>query len=570
MTTEPVPVDVTSLRGRRAVNRWERMSVGDILERLTWSYPDKEAVVGWPGAFADPQHRRLTYHQADRLANRFANALLAEGLSNGDMVAMLCENSVEAYVAKIAVAKAGLVCVPINPNLAPDVVCYVLAQTEPRLVVVDAEVWPRVEAPLTALGLQPRVTIPIGGDAVPGSTTFTEFVAEAEGTEPETEIHADDIWEILYTSGTTAMPKGVMLSHTYSYTCALGYTVSMTRGLRLESEMRLCTFLPVIYHIGDHGFTLPAFFAGGTLIIGRRHDIPEVAAAVTQERVTALWGGAAPFLDALVSEASDDTRAHDLTSLTVLAYAWSAIPPPTADALLGLCGRQLTLLGLFGQTESMSAFRFWPARWPETYARTAPEVNYVGVPGPMLASVVTDEAGVSLRDTPGVTGEAVYRSPAVTAGYYRDEEATRTAFRHGWFHSGDACTYDDDGLVIMVDRFKDVVKSGGENVSSLRVEAVLAGHPDVAQVAVVGLPHVRWGEAVTAMVVMRPGRSVTEDDLIAFCRSRLAGFETPKRVVVLDSLPVSIGSKIKKYELRARFAELYAAEGVPTTTGAEA
>ncbi len=154
---------------------------------------------------------------------------------------------------------------------------------------------------------------------------------------------------------------------------------------------------------------------------------------------------------------------------------------------------------------------------------TAPQYNYVGVPSPILASTVLDPDGADLADQPGAAGEAVYRSPSMMSGYYRDEAATRHAFRYGWFHSGDSCSYDDDGLRIMVDRYKDIVKTGGENVSSLRVEAVLALHPDVAKAAVIGLPHPRWSEAVTAVVVRRDGDAITEAELIAHCRAHLAG-----------------------------------------------
>jgi acyl-CoA synthetase (AMP-forming)/AMP-acid ligase II len=147
----------------------------------------------------------------------------------------------------------------------------------------------------------------------------------------------------------------------------------------------------------------------------------------------------------------------------------------------------------------------------------------------------------------------VYRSPAVTAGYYRDEQATAHAFRDGWFHSGDSCVYDDDGVRIMVDRYKDIVKSGGENVSSIRVEAVLEQHPGIARAAVIGVADDRWGEAVTAVVAPHPDTQLDPTDVIAFCRARLAGYETPKHVRFLDELPVTVGGKVLKYRLRAMF-----------------
>ncbi|MQA13200.1 MAG: AMP-binding protein [Pseudonocardiaceae bacterium] len=547
-------IDVTSLYNRRANQRWDRVAVGDMLERLTWSRPDQEALVGWHGAYSDPAYQRLTYRSANDIANRVANGLLSAGLQRGDRVLLYCENSVEAFLVKMAVAKAGLVSAPVNPALAPDVVTYLIDLVEPRFAVVDAELWPRAEPAFSAAGIEPSVTIPIGGDAAPGSVSFTEFLDGQSADEPDVEIHGDDIWEILFTSGTTAMPKGVMLSHTYAHMGAYSFALSLTRGLRIEADLRLCSFLPLIYHVADHPFGLPPMLCGGSLVIGRRPVAEEVAQAITRERVTALWGGSPQLVKTVTQTLLSDRMAHDASSLTVIVYGWGALEPGTAATLKQLCGEDLVLVGIFGQTEAISCHRFWPDVWLEKYRRTAPEVNYVGIPNPMLAANVVDAEGRSLWGEPDVAGEAVYRSPAVTAGYYRDEAATREVFRDGWFHSGDSCVYDEDGLRIMVDRFKDIIKSGGENVSSLRVEAVLHQHPDVAKAAVIGLAHDRWGEAVTAVVVPEPDHKPDEDDVIEFCRARLAGFETPKSVVTVDALPETVGGKVLKYKLREQLA----------------
>jgi acyl-CoA synthetase (AMP-forming)/AMP-acid ligase II len=244
-----------------------------------------------------------------------------------------------------------------------------------------------------------------------------------------------------------------------------------------------------------------------------------------------------------------------VSSLTTLVYGWGALAPALIERLEKRCAPGFVTLGIFGQTEAIACHRFWPTRWPDVHARSAPAVNYVGLPSGILASDVVDENGDPVRD--GQPGEAVYRSPVMTAGYYRDVEATREAFRGGWFHSGDSATVDGDGLRIMVDRYKDIVKTGGENVSSLRVEAVLYEHPDVLRAAVIGLPHDRWGEAVTAVVVAREGRTPTAEEIIAHCRGRLAGYETPKAVVFTDALPDTVGGKILKYKLRAEHTHLY-------------
>jgi acyl-CoA synthetase (AMP-forming)/AMP-acid ligase II len=555
-------LDVTSLHHRRAVHRWERMSVGDLLERLTWSFPDQEAFVGRPGAFGDAAYQRLTYRQADQLANQVAHGLLARGLGHGDVVMLFCDNSVEGLVTKLGCAKAGLVCAPINPMMAPDMVAAMIELVAPRLAVIDAELWPRAQVPFDATGLDVAVTIPIGGGQVPGSVSFADFVAGQPVTEPDVEIHGDDIWEILFTSGTTALPKAVMISHACSYMAGYGFALSLTRGLRLEGQLRMGTALPMLYHVGDQPFTYSVFLSGGTMVVGRKPDPGLIAEMISEERVTAWWAGSPAMvggLDAVLTARPE----LDARSLTVIVYGWAALAPPVLASMKRHCGDDLLVFEIFGQTESIACHRFWPDKWPELYERTAPQHNYVGVPSPLLASTVLDLDGKDLAGSPGVAGEAVYRSPSMMAGYYRDEAATRQAFRYGWFHSGDSCTYDADGLRIMLDRYKDIVKTGGENVSSLRVEAVLGQHPAVAKSAVIGLPHAHWTEAVTAVVIRAPGAQPSEAELIGFCRERLAGYETPKGILFVDELPETVGGKVLKYKLRASFSDHYREAEVP-------
>ena len=546
-------IDVETLHGRRATDRWNRLSIGDIFERLTWSHPDRDAIVAWPGAYANERFATVTYRQADAEANRIAHALLASGLQRSDRVLLYCENSVEAVLLLVGAAKAGLVVAPINPLLAPDVVGSLIAHIEPSFAVVDAELWPRAAGFFAAAGLSANVTIGIGGPTIEGSVDFTAWMGEQPANEPEVEIAGDDVWSLLFTSGTTALPKASMGTHTYSHLVAYTHAMSLTRGLRFEDELRLMNFLPIIYHCGHNSCVFSAFLSGGTLILGRRPDPVATAAAITALRPTAIWAGSPMFLDGVARAATADPSAHDLTSLRVALFSWGAMPPPLAARLKELCGPDLGLVEVFGQTEAMSCFRFWSDQHPEKYLASAPAVNVVGVPNPLLGAAIMDPEGRLITE-PGVPGEAVYRSPAVTAGYYRDAEATREVFRHGWFHSGDSTRYDADGLQVMVDRFKDIVKSGGENVSSIRVESVLAQHPAVGRAAVIGLADERWGEIVTGVVLLEAGAAATEADLIAFCRERLAGYESPKQIVFVGDMPQTVGGKILKYRLRAMLA----------------
>jgi acyl-CoA synthetase (AMP-forming)/AMP-acid ligase II len=544
-------IDVENLYNRRNDNRWDRMAVGDILERMTHGNPDKVAFIAAPEAVADPRFTRVTYAEAERITNGVANSLLARGLERADRVAMLCDNSVEAYLTKLAIAKAGLVAAPVNTMMAGDVVEAMLRHVDARCAIVDGDLWGPASAVFEGAGVEPVATIRANGsEVVAGTADFADFFAAGAGSEPDVRIHGDDIWEILLTSGTTAMPKAVMISHTYSYTAALGHALSYTRGLRFETDLRTCTFLPVIFHVGDHASVLSSLLCGGSIVFGRKPSGAGIAAAVTREAVTCLWAGSVAFMTEIARVVNASAMAYDLRSLTSIVYGWSTPPPGLVAELERLCGGDVRLFGLFGQTEAIACHRFSPDRWPETFRRNAPEVNYVGLPISLLDSVIVDDLGETLRDRPGVAGEAVYRSPAITSGYFRNQEATEEAFRDGWFHSGDSCMYDEDGLRIMVDRYKDIVKSGGENVSTIRVESVLALYPGIASAAVIGVPDERWGEMVTAVVTVVDGSSLDEAAVIAFCRERLAGFETPKRVIVLDELPVTVGGKVLKYRLR--------------------
>ena len=522
-----------------------------LLERIIWSYPDKEAIIGWPGAFAQPELERLTYREANAIANRIGNALLAAGLSGKDRVVLVCENSVESYLTKLGAAKAGLVIVPLNPSLAPDVFVNILARCEPSFVIVDSECWPKVAPGFNDAGVKPNVTIPIGGGVIEGTRSFADFWAEGADSEPDVVIHGDDIVEIEFTSGTTAMPKGVMLSHIGGYMAATSFALSLTRGCRFESDLRLCTFLPIIYHIGGHAFALPVLISGGTIVIGRKPNGDAVVDAIVREKCTALWSGSPAMLRAVGESMVEKKLEGEARCLKMIIYGWASITPALLDTLKSKCGDDLVVTEIFGQTEAIACHRFWPDKWRETFLERCPESNYVGVPSPLLGAHIMDEDGKSLEGQVSVVGESVYRSPTVMQGYYKDEEATRAAFAHGWFHSGDSCMYDEQGLRIMVDRKKDIVKTGGENVSSLRVEAVVQGHAAVDRCAIIGLPDERWGEAVTAVVLLRAGKVVDEETLIAHCRAKLAGFETPKRIVFVEKFPETVGGKIQKHILRA-------------------
>lgn len=534
--------DVTTLYGRRANHRWDRVCVGDIFERIAISTPDAEALVGTPGAFGDPRFARVSYLQADQFANQIANALRARGVTQGDRVLFVCENSVEAFLTKFALGKLGAVAVPVNPSQTADVMKHALALAEPKLVIADAE---HLALPKSA-GREVDITIEVGGSA--SGLSFTKLIEGASAEPPEATIHGDDIWQILFTSGSTAMPKGVMIPHAYAYFTALTWALSYSRGLRHESQLRMACFVPIIFHIGDEAYTMPSLMTGGAIILGRRFRPAPLAAAMAEERATAVIAGGMPLVWNLLPEMEKLGR-DAFSSLTVFVYGLGVLPPEIQERLRALCPNAMPML-IAGQTECVVGYRFWPTHFTEKQAECLEKnANVVGRPSVLLASRVEELEGDTFVAN-GEVGELVYRSPAMMAGYYRDEEATKKAFRNGWFHSGDMGMADDDGNRYMVGRIKDMIKSGGENVSAARVEAVLAKHPAVAESTVVGLPDAKWGEAITGVVVLRPGEAFSEADIIAFCRQQLSGFETPKRIVLMNELPRDFVGKVRKYQLR--------------------
>ena len=379
--------DTERLYDRRADQRWNRVCVGDITERMTWSRPNDVAIVGWEGAYSNPKFSSLTWRQADRLANRIANMLRAHGLKRGDRLMLICENSVEAYVTKLGAAKIGVVPAAMNPSFAADVVRYLVDQVKPSFVIADANTRLELVTLLNGLGTPVNLTICIEGDAIPGSVDFAEEVERHDDEEPIATIHGDDIYELLFTSGTTAMPKAVMLSHVYAYLASHGFALSCTRGLGLESQLCLVTFLPVVYHIGDQILSLPALMSGGKLVIGRRSLPDFVADAAIKHAATAVWGGAPQTIKQI--SLALEARAPRVKTLTVMIYGWGAVEPEVLHRLESWSRPDFQLVGIFGQTEAIACHRFWPASQRALFEATGSSRNLVGVPSPLLASTIS-------------------------------------------------------------------------------------------------------------------------------------------------------------------------------------
>lgn len=547
--------DVTTLRSRRADARVNRLAMGDLFDRIRWSEPNRVVLTGFSGAVEHPDHTKLTAAQADDLANRFANSVLAAGVAPGDVVLMACENSIEAVIAKIGMAKAAITVAPINPKLAPDVVAELLALTGARWAILDAEFVATVGRVVEHAGVRTLATIALGGTVPQDQHSFHAFVDGAPATEPDVRIHGDDIWQILFTSGTSSTPKGVMVSHTKTMIESLSMSGALTRGQRFESDVVCGGFLPIIYHVGD--ITLySALLAGGSCVLGRRADPKALAQAIDRHRITSIWAGSPQVIEGLDSALRAEPTL-DARCVTSIVHGFAPLAPSSYASLKQSLGKQVLCTEIIGQTEVCCSHRFWLDQHDELYQRSAPQKNYVGLPHRTMAAAIMRDDGSMVPAGSGEVGECVYRSPAMMAGYLKNGQATAEAFRGDWFHGGDAFCEGEDRQRMLVDRFKDIIKSGGENVSSIRVESTLMRHPAIKRAAAVGLRHARWGEAVTAFVVVADGKTCSEAELIEFAKARLAGFETPKAVVFVKEFPLAVGDKIRKNKLREQYAGHY-------------
>lgn len=546
-------IDVTTLRNRSTRNRWNRVSMGDLFERIRWQDPDRVVLNAWPGAYESEDNAALTASRADDLANQYANTIHST-IPPGNIVVMVCENSIEAILTKIGLAKAGVTIAPINPNLDNTVIGALLELCNPAGIVVDSVFKEKIEPLIHKQNINLLHYINVGSEKK-YSPSFAKFIHGASTAEPDIEIGGDDIWELLFTSGSTSTPKGVMVSHHNTMYVALSFTGAGIIGLDYESDFTICSFLPIIYHVGD-GLAYNAIVSGGKIVIGRKFNPKEIAQAIHKHKVTLLWGGAPQAIDAVANELAKDPSLT-ASSVKSIIFGWAPLDPKLYEKAKATFGQQVKLVEIIGQTEVCCAHRFWIDKHLDLYRRTAPQENYVGEAHGLLASKISDGGASVITPENNAVGEAVYRSPSLMAGYYKKPEDTQEALRDGWFHGGDAFKWGESGQRILADRFKDIIKTGGENVTCIRVEAIINMHPAIQRAVVVGLPHKRWGEAVTAFVMMKDEASLNESEIKHFLQDKLAAFEIPKKFVRVDGFPETVGGKVQKHLIRKTHSNIY-------------
>jgi fatty-acyl-CoA synthase len=504
-------------------NQAARPSVADLVLRTAKSDGARVALVY--------EQRTWTYRGLVDEATRVAGGLRGLGLAQGDRVASFGHNSDRYVVTWLATVLAGAIHVPINYMLGSGEVGYVLRHSGARTVFCDGELATIMNGATAQLDDQPAV-ISMRGATQAGWMPYE--AVSGDGSALDTEIDLSDIAQIAYTSGTEAAPKGAMLSHGALIS---QYTSCIVAGSYRGDDVVLNS--SPLYHCAQmHCFLMPYLWLGAQNILLAKAEPGAMIAAAERFGVTSIFAPPTVWIGILRHR---DFSPDRLKTLRKGFYGASIMP---IEIVRELADRlpQIDLYNYYGQTELCPLATCLP---PEDQLRRP------GSAGRPVLNVETRVVDEQMRPVSvGDVGEIVHRSPQLLTGYFRDEAKTAAAFEGGWFHSGDLATIDDEGYITIVDRKKDMIVSGGENVSSREVEEVLYQHPAVNEVAVVAVADPRWIEAVCAVVVPRDGETIDQEELIGFARARLARFKVPKRVVVRDSLPKNPSGKVLKRELR--------------------
>ncbi|WP_219413021.1 acyl-CoA synthetase [Pseudonocardia nigra] len=518
-----------------AIDRARQHAVGDLLHRTARRYPDKLAVVAGD--------LRVTYAEFDVAVNRTAHALAGRGVRKGDRLALLSHNCWQYAVLAFATAKLGVVLVPVNFMLTADEIAYILRHSGASGIVAEDALVATAADALTAAGVERGVrgAIPLSGAAAAeGWEDVDAWWRDGPVDAPDVVVADDDPLRLMYTSGTESRPKGVMLSSR----SLIGQYVSCIVDGGMEAGDVEVHALPM-YHCAqlDCFFSVDVYLGASSVILPGP-DPAALLATIAREKVTKLFCPPTVWISLL---RHPDFDATDLSSLRKGYYGASPMP---VEVLRELQRRlpDVQLWNFYGQTEMAPL---------ATILRPHEQLERAGSAGRAALNVETmlvDELGEPVP--PGEVGEIVHRSPHATLGYYEDEEKTAEAFRGGWFHSGDLGVMTEDGYLSVVDRKKDMIKTGGENVASREVEEAIYELDGVAEVAVFGISHPHWIEAVTAVIVPKPGATLTAAHVDAHTKERLAGYKRPKYVVLADALPKNPSGKILKRALREEHADL--------------
>ncbi|XXM70420.1 long-chain-fatty-acid--CoA ligase [Lysinibacillus sphaericus] len=509
----------------------------DFLDRAVEQYGDKTAIID--------DEKRLTYKQLDARVNQLSRGLQELGIEKGDKVAYLAPNTTEMLEGFYGVYGVGGVMTPLNTRLKPADYQFILTHSESKALFVDEELYPLVQPILSKVSNLKHVII--HGDSQDDYPGYEEW-RRKYNSEPfdRVPLEETDNASLLYTSGTTGDPKGVLLTHRSNYLHAL----SSMHHLKVSDQDTLLHVLPM-FHVNGWGSPFYYTANGSTQVMLRKVD-PKLILEKVKRHGVSVMHMAPTVLNMILEQYESEKPAIDQPLRVVIA---GSAPPP---AFVRKVEEDLKweFIQVYGMTEispliTTSAIRSMEQeKTDEEKYRLKAKAGYSMIGAKVR---VVDELGNEVPHDGKAIGEIVTRTNTVMEGYYKNPEATNAAIRDGWLHTGDMAVVDGDGYIEIVDRMKDVIISGGENISSIEVEGALYEHPGVLEAAVVAVPDERWGEVPHAVVVLRDGHNIAEEELIAFCREKLAHFKAPKGITFAEELPKTASGKIQKVVIRKEF-----------------
>ncbi len=504
-------------------------ALGDILRNNAYKFPDETAFV-----YGD---RIVTFGEYHGRANRLAAAFYDLGLRRQDRVSILSQNTIEFMEAFSACELAGFIAATVNFRLAPPEMLYILTDSTPRVLIFDRQYEAAIEQ---IRGSLPHIEayICFGGPAPDWAIDYEAFLAAGSPGGAPSRPQPDEIMHLIYTSGTTGRPKGVMRSHRGDI--AVAQLMATELGLIVSDRLQL--MMPV-FHVGARFLQLGAHLRGARVVLHREFKPEEIVATMVRERVTMTH--MAPTMVQAVLNAPGIEEA-DLSSLHTICYSAAPMPVPLLRRGLRLLGP--VFLQLYGMTEGGGTTLHKRQHKPDGSPEDIKRLGSIGQAAPNVDVKIVDDEG---RELPaGQPGEILTRTASCMVGYWNNSAATLAALRDGWYHTGDLGYLDDQGFLYLVDRKKDMIISGGENIYSREVEEALATHPAIHDVAVIGVKDEYWGETVRAIVVLSAGQTVGESELIDHCRTQIASYKKPKSVIFVEDLPRLPSGKINKVVLR--------------------
>ncbi|HLW18625.1 MAG TPA: long-chain fatty acid--CoA ligase [Actinomycetota bacterium] len=500
------------------------MNVADIVKQTAARLPDKPALIF--------QDKPITYGELEREIDQAAAGIASLGIRKGDRVGVLVQNVPHFIYAYLGIERAGGVMVPLNTMYTADEVSYILADAEARAVVVAEPFLRAVDGLRETLPMLEHVVV-VGGGSPIGTMGWDQMTGRGQGA-PSVTIDDGDLAALPYTSGTTGKPKGAMLTHGN----LMANIEQMHRvPLLTEAETDVVLLVLPMFHIYALNVSLGLTFrVGATAVLQERFDPVASLDAIERHGITVLFG-APPMFVAWLSTPNVEKR--NLSSVRLAVSGAAPLPGPVLEDFKRRLG--ITIWEGYGLTETA------PGVTSNAMGSDA-KPGSIGKPLPDVELRLLDEQGDEVEE--GDPGEIVVRGPNVFKGYWHDDPATEEATRGGWFHTGDVAYEDEDGYLFLVDRKKDLIIVSGFNVYPREVEEALYRHPKVAEAAVVGIPHPYTGEAVKAVVVLKPGTTATEEEIIEFCKRSIARFKCPQVVEFVDKLPHTDTGKILRRRLR--------------------